>query len=320
MSGNLDQLGFKYGGGVAEITAEEMGDLVKRALAEDIGAGDVTAEATVPAATIAGAQIVQKAPGVVFGLDLVREVMAQTGVEEVEVLAPEREWRQDVPAVVLTARGPARSILAAERTALNFLGHLSGVATLTARYVEAVAGTNAKILDTRKTTPGLRRLEKAAVAAGGGTIYRLGLFDAFLIKENHIAAAGGISKAVDAARKAHPELTIDVEVENLDELACALDTAADQILLDNMDLPTLRAAVELRDARTAGARPTLEASGRVTLATVRAIAETGVDFISVGALNHSAPALDFSLLLGDPEGMEASPENRRDAPSPVGTA
>jgi nicotinate-nucleotide pyrophosphorylase (carboxylating) len=305
---------------VAAITAEEMRDLVARALAEDVGEGDVTGEATVPAATIASARIVQKAPGVVFGLDLVREAMAQTGVEEVEVLAPEGEWRQDVPAEVLTARGPARSILAAERTALNFLGHLSGVATLTARYVEAVAGTNAKILDTRKTTPGLRKLEKAAVAAGGGTIYRLGLFDAFLIKENHIAAAGGISKAVYAARKAHPELTVDVEVRNLDEAAYALGTAADQILLDNMDPPTLRAAVELRDAHSAGGKPTLEASGGVNLETVRAIAETGVDFISVGALNHSAPALDFSLLLGDGEGMEASPPKRRDAPSPAATA
>jgi nicotinate-nucleotide pyrophosphorylase (carboxylating) len=284
---------------VAATTAEEMRDLVARALAEDLGEGDVTGEATVPAATIASARIVQKAPGVVFGLDLVREVMAQTGVEEVEVLAPEGEWRQDVPAEVVTVRGPARSILAAERTALNFLGHLSGVATLTARYVEAVAGTDTKILDTRKTTPGLRKLEKAAVAAGGGTIYRLGLFDAFLIKENHIAAAGGIAKAVHAAREADPELTIDVEVENLDEFAQALDTAADQILLDNMDQPTLRAAVELRDAHSAAGRPTLEASGGVNLETVRAIAETGVDFISVGALNHSAPALDFSLLLGD---------------------
>jgi nicotinate-nucleotide pyrophosphorylase (carboxylating) len=305
---------------VAAITAEEMRDLVARALAEDIGEGDVTGMATVPAATIASARIVQKAPGVVFGLDLVREAMAQTGVEEVEVLAPEGEWRQDVPAEVLTARGRARSILAAERTALNFLGHLSGVATLTARYVEAVAGTNARIRDTRKTIPGLRKLEKAAVVAGGGINLRMGLFDAFLIKENHIVAAGGISKAVHAARRAHPELPIEVEVENLDEVAYALDTGADQILLDNMDLPTLRAAVELRDAHSAGDRPTLEASGGVNLETVREIAETGVDLISIGAITHSAPTLDFSLLLRDGEGMEASPPKRQDAPSPAATA
>jgi nicotinate-nucleotide pyrophosphorylase (carboxylating) len=283
---------------VSAITAEEMGELVARALAEDLGDGDVTGEATVPAATIATARVVQKAPGVVFGLDLVVEAMAQTGVAEVDLLCAEGEWRQEVPAEVLAARGSARSILAAERTALNFLGRLSGVATYTARYVEAVAGTGARILDTRKTTPGLRKLEKAAVAAGGGTNHRMGLFDAFLIKENHIAAAGGIAKAVYAARKAHPELPIEVEVENLDDTAYALGTGADQLLLDNMDPPTMRAAVELRDAHSpGGGKPTLEASGGVNLETVRAYAETGVDFISVGALTHSAPVLDFSLLL-----------------------
>jgi nicotinate-nucleotide pyrophosphorylase (carboxylating) len=282
---------------MSAITGEELRELVARALAEDLGEGDVTGEATVPAERKASARIVQKAPGVVFGLDLVVETMAQTGVEEVEKVAPEGTWHQDVPTEVLVARGSARSILAAERTALNFLGHLSGVATLTARYVEAVAGTGARILDTRKTTPGLRRLEKAAVAAGGGTNHRIGLFDAFLIKENHIAAAGGIPKAVYAARKAHPELPIEVEVRNLDETAYALGTGADQLLLDNMDLPTMRAAVELRDAHGADGKPTLEASGNVNLETVRAAAESGVDFISVGALTHSAPALDFSLLL-----------------------
>ena len=279
------------------ITVDEMRELVARALVEDLGEGDVTGEATVPADLTATARIVQKAPGVVFGLDLVVETLAQTGVAEVDTLCAEGEWRQDVPAEVLVARGNARALLVAERTALNFLGHLSGVATLTARYVEAVAGTNARILDTRKTTPGLRKLEKAAVVAGGGTIYRVGLFDAFLIKENHIAAAGDIAKAVYAARKAHPELPIDVEVENLDDMAYALGTGADQLLLDNMDPPTMRAAVELRDAHGGGGKPTLEASGNVTLQTVREIAETGVDFISIGALTHSAPVLDFSLLL-----------------------
>jgi nicotinate-nucleotide pyrophosphorylase (carboxylating) len=282
------------------MTAEEMRELVARALAEDLGDGDVTGEATVRPETTATARIVQKAPGVVFGLDLVVETMAQTGVEEVETLAAEGGWRQDVPAEVLIAHGPARALLAAERTALNFLGHLSGVATLTARYVEAVAGTDAKILDTRKTTPGLRLLEKAAVAAGGGTNHRMGLFDAFLIKENHIAAAGSVSKAVYAAHGAHPELPIEIEVRNLDETAYAIGTGVNQLLLDNMDPPTMRAAVELRDANSGEGRPTLEASGGVNLETVRAIAETGVDFISVGALTHSAPVLDFSLLLDTP--------------------
>jgi nicotinate-nucleotide pyrophosphorylase (carboxylating) len=282
---------------VSAISAEDLRELVARALAEDLGDGDVTGEATVPADAVASARIVQKAPGVVFGLDLVAETMAQTGVAEVEKLAPEGLWRQTIPVEVLVARGSARAILAAERTALNFLGHLSGVATLTARYVEAVDGTNAKILDTRKTTPGLRRLEKAAVAAGGGTNHRMGLFDAFLIKENHIAAAGGIPKAVYAARKSHPELPVEVEVRNLDETAYALGTGADQLLLDNMDPPTLRAAVELRDAHGGNGKPTLEASGNVNIETVRAAAESGVDFISVGALTHSAPVLDFSLLL-----------------------
>jgi nicotinate-nucleotide pyrophosphorylase (carboxylating) len=282
---------------MSAITADEMRELVARALAEDLGEGDVTGEATVPADLTATARIVQKAPGVVFGLDLVVETMAQTGVAEVDTLTAEGEWRQDVPAEVLVARGSARGLLAAERTALNFLGHLSGVATLAARYVEAVAGTSARILDTRKTTPGLRKLEKAAVAAGGATNHRMGLFDAFLIKENHIAAAGSIAKAVYWARKAHPELPIEVEVENLDDTAYALGTGADQLLLDNMDPPTMRAAVELRDAHGAGGKPTLEASGNVNLQTVREIAETGVDFISIGALTHSAPVLDFSLLL-----------------------
>jgi nicotinate-nucleotide pyrophosphorylase (carboxylating) len=282
---------------VSALTAEEMHELVARSLAEDLRGGDVTGEATVPAEATASARIVQKAPGVVFGLDLVVETMAQAGVAEVDTLVAEGEWRQDVPAEVLIARGNARALLAAERTALNFLAHLSGVATLTARYVEAVAGTDAKILDTRKTTPGLRVLEKAAVAAGGGTNHRMGLFDAFLIKENHIAAAGGISKAVYAARKAHPELPIEVEVDNLDDTAYAIGTGVEQLLLDNMDPPTMRAAVELRDAHSINGSPTLEASGGVNLETVRAVAETGVDFISVGALTHSAPVLDFSLLL-----------------------
>ncbi|HEX8752714.1 MAG TPA: carboxylating nicotinate-nucleotide diphosphorylase, partial [Solirubrobacterales bacterium] len=244
------------------------------------------------------ARIVQKQPGVVFGLGLVAETMRQCGVEDVDNLVVEGQWREEVPAEVLLASGSARGILAAERTALNFLGHLSGIATLTARYVDAVAGTGARILDTRKTTPGLRELEKAAVVAGGGGGYRMGLYDAILIKENHVALAGGVAKAVYAARKEQPGLAIEIEVRDLEEVAYALGTGADRLLLDNMDPETLREAVKLRDEHGGeGGGPSLEASGGVTLETVREIAETGVDFISVGALTHSAPSLDLSLLL-----------------------
>ncbi|HEX3734626.1 MAG TPA: carboxylating nicotinate-nucleotide diphosphorylase [Solirubrobacterales bacterium] len=277
---------------------EPLEEIVRRALAEDVGSGDVTSEATVPAEARARARIVQKQPGVAFGLEIVEEAMRQCGVDQVERLVDEGRWRQEVPSEVLLATGPARSLLVAERTGLNFLGHLSGIATLTARFVEAVAGTGAQILDTRKTTPGLRALEKAAVAAGGGRNHRMGLYDAFLIKENHIALAGSLAKAVYGARKANPGLPIEVECRNLDETAYALGTGAERLLLDNMDLETLRAAVKLRgDNSGAGKGPALEASGGVDLDTVRAIAETGVDFISIGALTHSAPSLDFSLLL-----------------------
>jgi len=272
--------------------------LVARALAEDVGSGDVTSQATVPEGARARARIVQKQPGVVYGLGVLAETMRQCGVEDIDNLVVEGQWREEVPAEIALASGSAAALLAAERTALNFLGHLSGVATLTARYVEAVAGTGVAILDTRKTTPGLRELEKAAVAAGGGRNHRMGLYDAILIKENHIATAGSLAKAVHAARSMHPDLSVEVECRNLDEVAYALGTGADVLLLDNMDSGTLRAAVTLRDENAVGGKgPSLEASGGVTLDTVRATAETGVDSISIGALTHSAPTLDFSLLL-----------------------
>ena len=278
--------------------SEGIEQLAARALAEDLGSGDVTAEATVPEGARGRARIVQKQPGVVFGLGVVAETMRQCGVEDVDNLVVEGQWREDVPAEVLLASGPARALLAAERTALNFLGHLSGIATLTARFAEAVAGTGAAILDTRKTTPGLRELEKAAVLAGGGRNHRMGLYDAILIKENHVAMAGGLAKGVHAARSRFPELAVEVECRDLEEAAYALGTGADVLLLDNMDPETLRRAVALRDENAAGGKgPSLEASGGVTLETVRAIAETGVDFVSVGALTHSAPTLDFSMLI-----------------------
>jgi nicotinate-nucleotide pyrophosphorylase (carboxylating) len=278
--------------------AEEIEELVRRALAEDLGEGDITSEATVPEDARARARVVQKEPGVVYGLAVVAEAMRQCGVEDVDNLVVEGQWREDVPAEVLIASGGARALLAAERTAINFLGHLSGIATLTARYAEAVVGTGTTILDTRKTTPGLRRLEKAAVAAGGGINHRMGLYDAILIKENHIAAAGGLAKAVYAARNAQPDKAIEVEVRNLDETAYALGTGADRLLLDNMSPDSMREAVALRDQNAGGPDgASLEASGGVTLENVREIAETGVDFISIGALTHSAPTLDFSMLL-----------------------
>jgi nicotinate-nucleotide pyrophosphorylase (carboxylating) len=271
---------------------------VARALAEDVGSGDVTAEATVPEDARGRARIVQKEPGVVFGLGVVAEAFGQCGVEDVDNLVVEGQWRDSVPADVLFASGSARGLLAAERTALNFLGHLSGIATLTARFVEAVAGTGAAILDTRKTTPGLRELEKAAVVAGGGRNHRMGLHDAILIKENHIALASSLARAVHAARTKQPDLAVEVECRDLEEVAYALGTGADVLLLDNMDTQTLRKAVALRDENSgSGKGPSLEASGGVHLDTVRPIAETGVDFISVGALTHSAPTLDFSLLI-----------------------
>jgi nicotinate-nucleotide pyrophosphorylase (carboxylating) len=278
--------------------AEEIEELVGRALAEDLGEGDITSEATVPAEARARARIVQKQPGVVFGLAVVDAAMRQCGVEDVDNLVVEGQWRDGVPAEVLVASGSARSLLAAERTAINFLGHLSGIATLTARYAEAVVGTGTTILDTRKTTPGLRNLEKAAVAAGGGINHRMGLYDAILIKENHIAAAGGLAKAVYAARNAQPDKAIEVEVRNLDETAYALGTGANRLLLDNMSPATMKEAVALRDQNAGGTDGvSLEASGGITLENVREVAETGVDFISIGALTHSAPTLDFSMLL-----------------------
>ena len=266
-------------------------ELVARALAEDLGDGDVTAEATIPADARAKALIRQKAPGVVYGLDLAeRAFRALDPAAACERHVSEGVWREGGP--VLEVRGNARALLGAERTALNFLARLSGIATLTARYVREVEGTGARIIDTRKTTPGLRMPEKAAVHCGGGTKNRIGLFDEILIKENHAAAAGGVGEAVRRARAARPDLPMEVEVRDLAELEEALAAGAPRIMLDNMELATMREAVE----RAAG-RASLEASGGVTLERVREIAETGIDFISIGALTHSAPALDLSLIL-----------------------
>jgi nicotinate-nucleotide pyrophosphorylase (carboxylating) len=271
----------------------ELGALVRQALEEDIGAGDVTTAATVPSGARARARIVQKAPGVIYGLDAAEAVFAQLdrGIQ-VERQVKEGEWRDG--GGVLGATGDAAALLSGERTAINFLAHLSGVATIAARAAKAVDGTGAKVLDTRKTTPGLRALEKQAVAAGGATNHRAGLYDAILIKENHIAAAGGIAAAVQHAREAEPTLAgrLEVEVRNEDEIDQALAAGAPLLLLDNMDLARLRAAVA-----QVGGRAELEASGGVDLETLREVAETGVGWVSMGALTHSAPALDLSLYL-----------------------
>ncbi len=281
--------------------------LIARALDEDLGSGDVTAEATVPAGLMTSARVVLKQPGMVFGLDVAEQVFRQAGVSEFDRMAMEGHWHEGVPLDVALIHGPARAVLAGERVALNFLGHLSGVSTLTARFVDAIAGTGVRILDTRKTTPGLRLLEKQAVSWGGGLNHRIGLYDAVLIKENHIAVAGGLRQAVEACREARPGLMVEVEAEDQEQVREAIAAGADRILLDNMSPEQLRAAVELRgagsDVPDSGAdterrgRPEFEASGGVDLSNVREVAETGVDFISIGALTHSAPVLDFSLLV-----------------------
>jgi len=267
-------------------------ELVRRALAEDVGTGDVTGEACVPAGVRGRATVTQKQAGVISGLApallAFRELDPALRVVET---GPEGSWRE-AGAVVLVVEGDGRALLAGERTALNFLARLSGIATMTARAVAALEGTGARVLDTRKTTPGLRALEKAAVAAGGGTNHRRGLYDAVLIKENHIAMAGGIATAVAAARERAPGLPLEVEVRDPAEIDEALAAGAPRLLLDNMSVAELRAAV----AQVAG-RAELEASGGVTLETLRAVGSTGVDFVSMGALTHSAPALDLSLIV-----------------------
>ncbi len=268
--------------------------IVDLALAEDLGAGDVTSEATVPAGAQGRAGIFAKAPGVISGLDAASAVFARVD-PEVRFAPRVADGQRVHPGDPVAALdGPAAGILAGERVALNLLQRLSGVASLTARYVEAVVGTGVRIVDTRKTTPGLRALEKAAVRHGGGHNHRFGLGDGVLIKDNHLAAVGGadrVGRAVRLARERAPHtLRIEVEVTTLDEARQALEAGADVILLDNMDTGTIRRAVELIDGRAL-----LEASGGITLETVRAVAETGVDLISVGALTHSAPALDLSL-------------------------
>lgn len=270
---------------------EALEEVVRRALAEDVGPGDVTTMSTVDAHAVGTAELVVKEPGVVFGVEAAAAVFGTLDPDAAFERLVEEGSYVDGPAVVARVTGSLRAILTGERVALNLLGRLSGVATLTRRYVDEVAGTGCAVLDTRKTTPGLRRLEKEAVAAGGGKNHRLGLWDAVLIKDNHVRAAGSVTEAVERAR-ATTHLPIEVECDTLGQVSEALAAGVDAILLDNMTLDELRAAVELSCDTVR-----LEASGGITLDNVRAVAETGVDEISIGALTHSAPSLDVSLEL-----------------------
>ena len=281
-------------------------DIVDRALAEDLGAGDpsasavdVTSTATIPADLQGIADVRTRATGVVAGLDVAALVFARAGAN-VTIVAIDSD-RVQPGDVVLTAEGPVRRLLTVERTMLNLLCHLSGIATLTARWVDAVAGTGARIRDTRKTTPGLRALEKYAVRCGGGLNHRMGLWDAALVKDNHVAAAGGVAAAFRAVRESFPGVTVEVECDTIAQVREAITAGADLVLLDNMSLADLRACVEL--AQEIGPTTLLEASGGLTLESARDVAATGVAYLAVGALTHSAPILDLGMdLRSDPSG------------------
>ncbi|MET7277953.1 carboxylating nicotinate-nucleotide diphosphorylase [Kribbella sp. NPDC005582] len=270
-----------------------VGDLVRATIEEDLAGGvDVTTTATVDPDQVSVAELVARGDGVVAGLEIaelvIRQVAAPGEVELEHSVADGASVRRGD--VLMTIRGKTQQLLTAERTSLNLLCHLSGVATLTRRWVDAVEGTGAVIRDTRKTMPLLRSLEKYAVRCGGGRNHRMGLSDAALIKDNHVIAAGGVAEAFQLVRKAFPEISIEVEVDTIEDTLIAVESGAELILLDNMDVPLLREAVE----KVAG-RAKLEASGGLTLDRAREVAETGVDFLAVGALTHSAPVLDIAL-------------------------
>jgi nicotinate-nucleotide pyrophosphorylase (carboxylating) len=269
--------------------------LVAGALAEDLAGGaDVTSVAVIPPDDVAVADFVSRARGVVAGLPIASAVLwiASSAAVEIDERVVDG-MRVEPGTIVLSATGATRSLLTAERTALNLLGHLSGIATLTRAWVDAVAGSGAAIRDTRKTTPGLRALEKYAVRCGGGVNHRMSLSDAALIKDNHVVAAGGVAAAFHAVRTAFPRLPVEVECDTAEQVDEALEAGADLILLDNMSLESMRAAVALVHERGSSCR--LEASGGLTLASAAAVAATGVDYLAVGALTHSAPVLDIGV-------------------------
>lgn len=267
-------------------------DLIDRALAEDIGLGDVTTEAVVETGRRARGRIEQKAPGVVFGLEIAEAVFRRLDpLVGWRVVRGEGEWLEQPPATVAELEGGARALLTGERVALNFLQRLSGIATAAASSVYLLRGTGVEVLDTRKTTPGLRELEKQAVAAGGGRNHRMGLHDAVLVKDNHIALAGGIGEAVRrAVERAPAGMPVEVECATLEDVRTAIAAGATHLLLDNMTLDQMREARAL-----AGDGVTLEASGGITPASLRGLGEAGLQFVSLGYLTHSAPALDLSM-------------------------
>lgn len=270
-------------------------EAIQRALSEDIGSGDATSDSIIPSAASMRGQIIAKQDGIIAGLDVAQAVYARFDPRVEFNSQAEEGARVENRQIVAKVSGPARSLLTAERTALNFLGRMSGIATLTRSFVDAVAGTKVVILDTRKTAPGLRMVDKLAVARGGGQNHRIGLYDMILIKDNHIDFAGSLEEAVTRARSAHSGLEIEVEARTLDHVETALRLRVERILLDNMPTQMMAEAV-----RMTGGRAKLEASGNVSLENVRRIAETGVDYISIGALTHSAKVFDvsFDALIG----------------------
>jgi len=265
-------------------------ELIKAALAEDLAGGvDITSQATISADATATADFVSRMDGVIAGINVAHAVLAEVGVNDV-TLAKKDGDRVKVGDLLLTVRGNTRAILLAERTALNFFGHLSGIATLTSKWVAEVAGTKCQVRDTRKTTPGMRNLEKYAVRMGGGTNHRMNLSDAALIKDNHIAAAGGVVPAFAQLRSAYPEAEIEIEVDTLEQLQEVLTQKPDLVLLDNMSPEQCAQAVALVNGLCK-----LEASGGISIANARAYAQSGVDYIAIGALTHSAPVFDIGL-------------------------
>jgi len=281
-------------------------ELVRRAVAEDVGAGDVTTESTIPAGHESLGTITAKAEGVVAGLDVARAVFAECDPGLVFTARVADGDRVVAGTALATIEGGTRGILTGERVALNFLQRLSGIATAAAACTAALGGGRARVLDTRKTTPGLRALEKYAVKTGGAANHRMGLWDMILIKENHIEAAGGIALAVAAARSSYPDLIVEVEARSIDEVASAVGAGADRIMLDNMTLEQMRDAITL--ARSVDSPPEIEISGGITDEKLRAVAELEPDFVSVGALTHSVTAMDISLELGGlPDSGTAGP-------------
>jgi nicotinate-nucleotide pyrophosphorylase (carboxylating) len=268
----------------------EIKECILRALQEDLGSGDATTNSIVPETALMQGRIVAKQDGVIAGLEVAAAVFELLGGGVTFTAGVQDGQAVENRQLIASLEGPARALLSGERTALNFLGRMSGIATLTRRYVQAVAGTRAVILDTRKTAPGLRRLDKLAVRLGGGQNHRTGLYDMILIKDNHIDFAGSLPEAVRRARQANTGLEIEVEARTLEDVQAALELEVERILLDNMPPETMAEAVRL-----AGGRAKLEASGNITLENVRRAAESGVDYISTGALTHSVPVFDLSL-------------------------